>query len=342
VALELTRLRGWRQRQTRCDDAPVPRRPSRATHDQGGKTYHEEATIAEASFDACVIGPVARDINTIGEVEHAPRPGGAAYYSTMVYIHLGLRAAVLTKVAAADEPVLLEELRGAGATVVNRATATTTTFRNIYPVENADARLQRVDARAEPLRCEDLPPIRARIWQIGPLTDQDVDPAIIARCAEAGGAVGIDLQGLTRRIVAGKVEASDPLRGADQLHHVDVLKADEEEILSYTGGATVDEAIARVRAAGAREVLITRGSRGSVVFADGAALEVEPVPPRRIADATGCGDTYLAAYMAHRLTGAGRAECARFASAAASLNIETLGAFRGSAADIAARLGVSG
>jgi sugar/nucleoside kinase (ribokinase family) len=254
-----------------------------------------------------------------------------------VYTHLGLRAAVLTKVAAADEPALLEELRAAGASVFNRPTATTTTFRNIYPRENADARLQRVDARAEPLRPDDLPPIRAKIWQIGPLTDQDIDPAIIARCAGKGGAVGIDVQGLTRRIVAGEVRPSDPLRGAEHLRHVDVLKADEEEILIYTGCATVAEATASVRAAGVREVLITRGSGGSIVFADGEPLEIEAVPPRRVADATGCGDTYLAAYMAHRLTGADRAACAGFASAAASLNIETFGAFQGSTADIAAR-----
>ena len=61
------------------------------------------------------------------------------------------------------------------------------------------------------------------------------------------------------------------------------------------------------------------------------------MPPRRVADATGCGDTYLAAYLARRLSGAECAECARFAAAAASLNIEALGAFRGSEADIAAR-----
>jgi sugar/nucleoside kinase (ribokinase family) len=293
--------------------------------------------MAEATFDACVIGHVARDINTIGGTEYEPRPGGAAYYSTMVYTHLGLRAAVLTRVAAADAPALLEELRAAGASVFNRPTATTTTFRNIYPRENADARLQRVDARAEALRPDDLPTIRARIWQIGPLTDQDIDPAIIAGCAGRGGTVGIDVQGLTRRIVAGEVRPSDPLRGAEHLRHVDVLKADEEEILIYTGCATVAEAIARVRAAGVREVLITRGSGGSIVFADGDPLEIEAVPPRRVADATGCGDTYLAAYMTHRLTGADRAACAGFASAAASLNIETFGAFRGSAEDVAAR-----
>jgi sugar/nucleoside kinase (ribokinase family) len=284
-----------------------------------------------------VIGHVARDINTIGGTEYEPRPGGAAYYSTMVYTHLGLRAAVLTKVADPDEPILLQELRAAGVTVFNRPTATTTTFRNIYPQANADARRQRVDARADRLSVADLPPIRARIWQIGPLTDQDIDPAIIARCAGTGGAVGMDVQGLTRRIVAGEVRPSDPLSGADHLRHVDVLKADEEEILTYSGCSSVDEATARVRAAGVREVLITRGSRGSIVYGDGHRLEIDAVPPRRVADATGCGDTYLAAYMAHRLTGAGRAECARFASAAASLNLETLGAFRGSAADIAAR-----
>jgi sugar/nucleoside kinase (ribokinase family) len=301
----------------------------------------EERDITETMFDACVIGHVARDINTIGGTEYEPRPGGAAYYSTMVYTHLGVRAAVLTKVAASDEPILLQELRAAGATVFNRPTATTTTFRNIYPQGNADARRQRVDARADRLTVADLPPIRAKIWQIGPLTDQDIDPAIIEHCAGAGGAVGMDVQGLTRRIVAGEVRPSDPMGGADHLRHVDVLKADVEEILTYTGCATVAEATARVRDAGVREVLITRGSRGSIVYGAGDPLEIEAVPPRRVADATGCGDTYLAAYMVRRMTGADRAECARFASAAASLNIETLGAFCGSAEDIAARLASS-
>jgi sugar/nucleoside kinase (ribokinase family) len=147
----------------------------------------------------------------------------------------------------------------------------------------------------------------------------------------------MDVQGLTRRIVAGEVRAADPLGGAAQLRYVDVLKADEEEILTYSGCATVEAAVARVRDAGVREVLITRGSRGSVVFGAGEPLAIAAVPPRRVADATGCGDTYLAAYLARRLSGADPAECAKFAAAAASLNIETLGAFQGSADDIAAR-----
>jgi sugar/nucleoside kinase (ribokinase family) len=288
-------------------------------------------------FDVCVIGHVVRDINTIGGMEHPPRPGGAASYSTMVYARLGLRTAVLTKVAPGDERTLLAELRGAGVTIFNRPTGTTTTFRNIYALENADARVQRVDSRADRLTLADMPPIQVRVWQLGPLTDQDIDPAIIAHCAGAGGAVAIDVQGLTRRIVAGEVRASDPGRGVEHLRHVDVFKADEEEILIYTACRSVGEAAEKVRAAGVKEVLITRGTRGSIVFADGEPLQIDAIPPRRVVDTTGCGDTYLAAYMVRRLAGADCRECGRFAAAAASLNIESMGSFHGSAAEIAAR-----
>jgi sugar/nucleoside kinase (ribokinase family) len=56
-----------------------------------------------------------------------------------------------------------------------------------------------------------------------------------------------------------------------------------------------------------------------------------------VVDTTGCGDTYLAAYMVRRLAGADCRECGRFAAAAASLNIESMGSFHGSAVEIAAR-----
>ncbi len=284
-----------------------------------------------------MIGHVARDINTIGGAELELRPGGAAYYATMVYACLGLRSAVLTRLAARDEPSLLAELHATGVTVLNRGARQTTTFRNIYPPEQPDARIQRVDSRADCLTVADLPPMRARIWQIGPLTEQDIDPAIIAHCGKAGGAVAMDVQGFTRRIVAGEVRASDPLAGAGHLRHVDVLKADEEEILAYTGCRTIDQAIAKVRDLGVGEVLITRGSQGSILIADGGQRRIDAVPARRVVDATGCGDTFLAAYMVHRLTGADPAACARFASTVASLKIESFGAFRGRMEDIAER-----
>jgi sugar/nucleoside kinase (ribokinase family) len=288
------------------------------------------------SFDVCVIGHVARDINTIGEVEHEPSPGGAAYYSTMVYRRLGMRAAVVTRVAAQDQP-LLQQLRNAGVTVFNLPSAVTTTFRNDYPSGDPDLRIQRVDARAGPIVVAALPELRARIWQIGPLTETDVELATIGHCAALGGLVGMDVQGLTRAIVDGEVRASAPRARVDDLRGLDVLKADEEEILTYTGDATVEAAVATVRGAGVREVLITRGSEGAMIYGPGAPIPIAAVPPRRTVDATGCGDTYLAAYLARRITSDDLRECGAFAAAAAAINLESFGAFRGSAADIGER-----
>jgi sugar/nucleoside kinase (ribokinase family) len=290
-----------------------------------------------STFDACVIGPVACDINTIGGTEYPPSPGGAAYYSTMVYRRLGLRAAVVTRVAERDRS-LLHELENAGVEVFNLRSEATTTFRNDYPAAgDPDLRLQRVDARAGPIAIEDLPNVRARIWQIGPLTGDDVELAMIDHCAGLGGLVGLDVQGLTRVIVGREVRASAPATAMDCLHELDVLKADDTEILTYTGAPDVPTAVARVRDAGARDVLITRASAGAAIYGPGAAIAIDAVPPRRMLDATGCGDTFLAAYMARRLTSDDPRECGEFAAAAAALNIETRGAFNGSAADIAER-----
>ena len=288
------------------------------------------------TFDVCVIGHVARDINTIRGVEQAPSPGGAAYYSTMVYCRLGMRAAVVTKIAVEDE-LLLRELKDAGVVVFNLPSNVTTTFRNVYPLRNPDVRVQRVDARAGPIAAAALPDMRARIWQIGPLTKSDVDLGMIGRCAELGGLVGMDVQGLTREVVDSQVRASGPAAHMAYLRDLDVLKADEEEILTFTGAESVEAAVALVRAAGVREVLVTHGSEGAVIYGGGAPISISAVPPRRTVDATGCGDTYLAAYLARRITSDDLRECGAFAAAAAAINLESFGAFCGSAADIAER-----
>jgi sugar/nucleoside kinase (ribokinase family) len=290
-----------------------------------------------ASFDVCVIGHVSRDINAIGGVELKPSPGGAAYYSTMVYRRLGLRAAVVTLVAAPDAP-LLQQLNDAGATVFNLPTEVTTTFRNEYPVpHNLDLRVQRVDANAGTIAAAALPDLSARIWHIGPLTETDVDLAMIAHCAERGGLVGMDVQGVTRVVIDGEVRARAPVERMDYLRHVDVLKADDAEILTYTGASDIPAAVTRVHAAGAREVLVTHASAGATIYGAGAALHIAAVPPRRSVDTTGCGDTFLAAYMTRRLTSDDLRECGEFAAAAAAINIEAFGAFSGTATDIAER-----
>ena len=100
----------------------------------------------------------------------------------MVYRRLGMRAAVVTRVAEQDQP-LLRELKEAGVTVFNLPSPVTTTFRNDYPSDNPDLRVQRVDACAGPIAVAALPDVRAPIWQIGPLTQSDVELTMSGHCA---------------------------------------------------------------------------------------------------------------------------------------------------------------
>jgi sugar/nucleoside kinase (ribokinase family) len=293
--------------------------------------------LSPDSFDVCVIGPVARDINAVGVREQPPQPGGAAYYSTMVYAALGLRVVVVTRVAAADEPALLTELRARAVTILNLGTEISTTFRNLYDPADPDARRQRVDAVAPPIRAADLPPLQARVWQIGPLTRQEGDLGLIAHCAAQGGLVAMDVQGFTREVVQGEVRPAPPAADLAPLARLDLLKADDAEILSFTGASDIAAAAARVGAAGVRETLVTYASRGSTIFEAGGRLEVEALPPRRHVDPTGCGDTYLAAYASRRLVSDGLRACGDFAATVASLKLEQAGPFRGTPALIAAR-----
>jgi len=290
-----------------------------------------------SAVDVCVIGHVVCDRNVIGGVERPPAPGGAAYYASMAHLALGQRVLVVSKVARGDEDLLLGELRARGAEVMNLSTPVSSVFRNIDAPERPSGRRQRVDAVADPLGATDVPDVAARVWQLGPLTKDDLGAGVVARCRAAGGLVALDVQGLTRAVEGGEVRPHRPARAADYARGLDVLKADEDEIVAFTGEDGVTGAAEQTRRLGAREVLITRADRGSTIFGPTGRIAIAAVPPRRDVDATGCGDTYLAAYLARRLTCDDLEECGNFASALAGIKIEDFGPFRGTAAEVAAR-----
>ncbi|MCG8508717.1 MAG: PfkB family carbohydrate kinase [Rhodospirillales bacterium] len=288
-------------------------------------------------FDACVIGHVLRDVNHAGGIAYPPSPGGTAFYSAMVYASLGLKTAVVTRVAPSDA-ALLEDLLAAGVEVFNLPSDRTSEFRNVYDdPDNPDQRTQFAGARAAMIGADDLPELRARIFHLGPLTPKDVDTEIAARCAQSGALVALDAQGLTREIVDDRVMPSRKAAMGPFLRHVDFLQADDAEIAIFSGEDGLVDGMKRVRAEGARHVIVTHASRGSRLYDGSGIIPIPALPPRAAVDATGCGDTYLAAFMSRRVKNDSPVDAAIFAAVASSLNIETHGPFRGSQADVEAR-----
>ena len=95
------------------------------------------------------------------------------------------------------------------------------------------------------------------------------------------------------------------------LRHVAILKVAEEEARMLVGSAEPD-ALAEL---GVPEIVLTLGSRGSIVIVRGLAEHVPARPADGAADPTGAGDAFAAAYLAARADGHAPASAARRATA---------------------------
>jgi fructokinase len=107
-------------------------------------------------------------------------------------------------------------------------------------------------------------------------------------------------------------------------HEVDILFANESELLSLYETEDFATALAAVRA----EVglaAVTRSEKGSVIVAGGATAEVAAVPTT-VVDPTGAGDAYAAGFLAAHAKGLALAECGRWGSVAAAEAISHFGA----------------
>ena len=66
---------------------------------------------------------------------------------------------------------------------------------------------------------------------------------------------------------------------------------------------------------------------GSIIYAEGKFYETPAYAPRKLVDATGCGDTYSAGYLYARAKGMSYEESGRFAAAMCTLKLEHTGPF---------------
>jgi len=107
-------------------------------------------------------------------------------------------------------------------------------------------------------------------------------------------------------------------------HHVDVLFANESEIISLYQVGSFDEAAAKV--AGHCEIAaLTRGAAGATVITAEGRVDVGAAAVERVVDTTGAGDLFAAGFL-HGLThGATMEGCARLGARAAAECIGHIG-----------------
>lgn len=285
-----------------------------------------------------LIGPVSSDIVRIAGQPDRHQPGGAVYYAGMALRALGVPVDIITRAALADAPALLDPLRQAGAEVTQLPSSETVRFINIYGPDT-DERRQQVLGRADPFTLQDLPPIMTQWVYFAPLLSGDISPALIIQMAQSGKyRIALDAQGMLRGVKDGAVYPQQWDASRDVLPYINILKADAAEAALLTGQSDAALSARILCGHGADHALVTLGDGGAVLCHRGALLHVPACRPTGkdwpVIDITGCGDTYLAAYLSQILRGEKFGLAGRFAAAAAALKLTAYGPLRADMAQI--------
>ena len=281
-------------------------------------------------YDICCIGHITLDkVVTTKAVVHMA--GGTSFYFSNAIRNMDANYTLVTALGP-GEMSFVSDLRAKGIDVNVLPSAHTVYFENNY-AENPDHRTQRVLQTADPFTVEQLVDIQAKIFHLGPLLADDM-PVELIRNLSGRGIVSLDVQGYLRRVQNENVLAIDWAAKKEALQYIDILKANESEMAVLTGSNDVREGARILADWGVKEVVITLGSQGSVIYKDGIFYDIPAYIPKAVVDATGCGDTYMAGYLCLRLQDANVQDAGEFGAAMATLNIESSGPFTGTREDV--------
>lgn len=283
--------------------------------------------------DICCIGHITLD-KIITPALEAYMPGGTAFYFAHALSRLDHSGFKLVTSVGPDEMKSVDDIRALGIDVDVIPSRRSVFFENKYG-SNLNERTQRVLAKADPFTVDNLSNVEARIYHLGTLLADDFSLEAIKMLSQKG-IVSVDAQGYLREVRGEQVYAIDWENKTEALRYIDILKANEKEMETLTGTANPHTAARILAGWGCREVLLTLGDHGSLIYAGGEYYEIPAYPTTRIVDATGCGDTYMAGYLYSRSRGAGYLEAGKFAAAMCTLKLAHTGPFNGTEADITA------
>ena len=282
--------------------------------------------------DICCIGHVTRD-KIITPRQTVNMAGGTSFYFAYGMNQLPKKVSfqLVTKVGEGSMPEI-EKMRQAGIDVECFKSRHTVYFENKYG-HDSNRRTQRVLAKADPFTVEEMQHLDARIYHLGSLLADDFSPEVV-ECLSKKGLVSIDVQGYLREVRGEKVYAVDWKDKEEILSVTDIVKLNEYE-MEVIAGTDDPRAVARKLASlGVKEVVLTFGDYGSLLYAEDKFYEIPAYPPVELVAATGCGDTFSTGYLYCRSQGMGYEESGKFAAAMCTLKLEHSGPFHHSIEDI--------
>lgn len=276
-------------------------------------------------YDICSIGHISHD-KIVTPEKTVMMAGGTSFYMSHGISRLPRKISyqLVTKVGD-DQKAEVENIKSTGIDTICYHSRHTVRFENSYGTDHNNRR-QRVLTKADPFTIDDVRPLEAKVFHLGSLLADDF-PTDVVEYLSSKGIVSIDVQGYLRKVVGEEVIPVDFKDKERILALTDILKLNEHEMEVLTGDND-PRSVARCLAGyGIREVVITLGSHGSVIYSGGKFYEIPAYKPHCLVDTTGCGDTYSTGYLYRRVLGDDVETAGRYAAAMCTLKLEHSGPF---------------
>ncbi len=282
-------------------------------------------------YDICCIGHITLD-KVVTPQKTVYMPGGTAFYFARALQRLEHPSFLLVTALGKSEMKTVRDMSRDGIEVQAFPCENSVFFENIYG-EDSNDRLQHVLSKAAPFTLESVKDVESRIYHLGSLLADDFSPEIIPGLASKG-IVSVDVQGFMREVSGTEVRPCDWVDKIRLLPYISILKANEQEMLHLTGTSDPQEASGIIAGWGVKEVVLTLGDKGSVIYADGQLHSIPAYPVKDVVDATGCGDTYMAGYLYMRSQGKDIMQAGKFGAAMCSVKLAESGPFDATEKDV--------
>ncbi len=280
-------------------------------------------------MEIVVVGHLSRDLLVTPEIRRETLGGGTAY--AMLAPAIGAHGAgIVSRVGRDFEQEYIDALRNSGLdlTGLHMSGPVTTRFVNEY--DEHGERTQRIEALAPSLSDKDLLPSHndTSVVHFCPLTADEIHTSCFEAMASKEVLVSLDVQGFLRPSRLGPVEPTEWKDPERVLRHVDILKADEEEILLGMQAETEERAVEKALRYGPEIVIVTREQRGSTIFLRDSHVDIPAVFGEWLVDETGAGDTYMVGFLIEYVRSGNVERAGLFGATCASFNLEHVGPYK--------------
>ncbi len=250
--------------------------------------------------------------------------GGGMNYAAHAGKRLGVRAAVVTRLAREDEHVV-RAIQADGIDCYPIYSPYSTLMTLEYRTDDVDQRSLYVKKTAGTIQAAHLDGLTTQAVVVSPSLRGEVEPEFFEEMRRRGVALlAADAQGFVR-VLRGEALVYEPWEDMERvIRNLDVFKSDAVEAKHLTGEEDIEKAARCFVSLGAKEIVLTH-SEGVLIHADGDFYHFQ-FYSQSMEGRSGRGDTCLGSYVAKRLSLPPR-EAGKWAAAVTSLKVERHGVF---------------